>query len=269
MALNYLHGLDIVYRDLKPENILLNTDGHVKIADFGFAKSCETTTWTLCGTPDYLAPEIVSQQRYNKSVDWYALGVLIYEMLSGLPPYHQQVPHHIELYEKIMQGPRYIRWPTAFNENATDLILKLMESDPSRRYGNLRHGAGDVFAHPWFREVDWEKLGRREIMAPYLPRITGEGDASAYVPSTSYVITMLTRYPALTTTRKITSPRRTDCQLQICLGAYSLTSSIPRRPSCHDAHDFTTHTLEISWRTFPRHLKRRDYTLCYLPTHTP
>ncbi|TEB38119.1 kinase-like protein [Coprinellus micaceus] len=180
LALNYLHGLDIVYRDLKPENILLNTDGHVKIADFGFAKSCETTTWTLCGTPDYLAPEIVSQQRYNKSVDWYALGVLIYEMLSGLPPYHQQVPHHIELYEKIMQGPRYIRWPTAFNENATDLILKLMESDPSRRYGNLRHGAGDVFAHPWFKEVDWDKLGRREIMAPYLPRITGEGDASAF-----------------------------------------------------------------------------------------
>lgn len=113
-------------------------------------------------------------------MDWYALGVLIFEMLSGLPPYHQPEPNPVLLYERISRGPAYIRWP-AFNPNATDLILKLMESDPSKRYGNLRHGAGDVFAHPWFREVDWEKLRKREIMAPYLPKIDGDGDASAYV----------------------------------------------------------------------------------------
>lgn len=121
----------------------------------------------------------MNQQRYNKSVDWYALGVLIFEMLSGLPPYHQAEPNHMILYEKIMRGPAYIRWPTQFHANATDIILKLMESDPSRRFGNMRHGAGDVFAHPWFQEVDWVKLAAREITAPYLPRITGEGDASA------------------------------------------------------------------------------------------
>ncbi|KZT22477.1 kinase-like protein [Neolentinus lepideus HHB14362 ss-1] len=180
LALHYLHGLDIIYRDLKPENILLNFDGHIKIADFGFAKHCDTTTWTLCGTPDYLAPEIIGKQRYNKSVDWYALGVLIFEMLSGLPPFHQPDGNPVILYEKIAHGLAYIRWPPVFNENSMNLIEHLMDKDPSRRYGNLKHGAGDVFAHPWFAEVDWKKLLNREITAPYLPKINGDGDASAF-----------------------------------------------------------------------------------------
>jgi protein kinase A len=106
--------------------------------------------------------------------------VLIFEMLFGVPPYHQaeQPANPIKLYEDIIRGPAHIRWPP-FNPHATDLIMKLMEGEPSKRYGNLKHGAGDVFAHPWFREVDWAKLLDRGITAPYLPKISGDGDASA------------------------------------------------------------------------------------------
>ena len=122
--------------------------------------------------------QIIRNERYNKSVDWYALGVLIFEMLSGLPPFHEPDIAPVKLYEKIATGPSCIKRP-AFHPNATDLILKLLEHDPTKRYGNLKHGAGDVFAHPWFREVDWEKLRDREIVAPYQPKIATPGDASA------------------------------------------------------------------------------------------
>jgi protein kinase A len=125
-------------------------------------------------------PQIIAKNRYNKSVDWYALGVLIYEMLAGVPPFHQaeQPANPLRLYEDIMRGPGALRWP-AFQPYATDLITRLMEGEPSRRAGNLKNGAGDVFTHAWFREVDWTKLLNRAITAPYLPKISGEGDASA------------------------------------------------------------------------------------------
>lgn len=178
LALDYLHCLDIVYRDLKPENILLGSDGHIKITDFGFAKLVPDITWTLCGTPDYLAPEIVQSKGYNKSVDWYALGVLIFEMLAGYPPFYCEEESPMRLYEKIIAGK--VRYPSYFNPSAKDLLKSLLTADLSKRFGNLANGSRDIFHHAWFAEVDWERLYRKQIPAPYVPRVSSEWDSSNF-----------------------------------------------------------------------------------------
>nr|VWO95105.1 Vinclozolin resistance protein [Ganoderma boninense] len=101
-------------------------------------------------------------------------------MLSGQLPFHEPGLSSVDLYAKILQGSSYIAWPVSLDMNAKDLMLKLMERDPSKRLGNLAQGVNDVLAHPWFAEVDWKKLMRREIAAPYLPSIANDGDASAF-----------------------------------------------------------------------------------------
>ncbi|RKP20780.1 Pkinase-domain-containing protein [Rozella allomycis CSF55] len=177
LSFEYLHSKDIIYRDLKPENLLIDKNGHVKITDFGFAKFVPEVTWTVCGTPDYLAPEIIqSKVGYGKAVDWYTLGVLIYEMLAGFPPF--QDDDHFRLYEKILSGK--VGFPSHFDPAAKDLLKKLLTPDITKRYGNLKNGANDIKQHKWFSGIDWKKLSKCQIAAPYIPMVKGDGDASNF-----------------------------------------------------------------------------------------
>jgi protein kinase A len=165
LALEYLHHCCIIHRDVKPENIFLSESGYIKLGDFGFCKVIKTRTWTLCGTPEYLAPEIITSKGYSFPVDWWALGVLIYEMIAGAPPFYSSDP--IKLYEKVLAGR--FKTPDVMTPACKSLVKSLLEVDPIKRLGSLKAGVYDIKSHEWFRQVDWHAIHYHKAVAPYMP----------------------------------------------------------------------------------------------------
>ena len=174
LAIDLLHRNHMLYRDLKPENILIGVDGHIKITDFGLSKILSNfeKTYTICGTVQYLAPEILSGEGYNEAVDWWSLGCIMYEMLTSKFPFRfsKSGKLSLEVYKKAIRYPDYIE------DNAKDLISKLLENDPKKRLGDGKGGGEEVKKHPYFEGVDWDDAWNKKLDPPYRPKVENETD---------------------------------------------------------------------------------------------
>ena len=174
LALESLHKNNMVYRDLKPENILLDSKGHVKLTDFGLSKILEDEddkAFTLCGTPQYLAPEVLLKKGYDKMVDWWSLGCVMYEMLMGRLPFAiKRGMINLKIYEKKVDYPRKI------SNEARDLIEKFLVVNPTERLGYGPNGTDDIKNHPFFNGVDWDLAIQKKYKPPFIPKLKNDVD---------------------------------------------------------------------------------------------
>ena len=179
-ALAYLHATSIVYRDLKPENLLIDAEGYLKLVDFGFAKVVKDRTYTVCGTPEYLAPELVLGKGHGAGVDYWALGILLFEMVAGYSPFADQAnSDQMVICKNIIKNapefPAHVK-----DRDLKDLVLALLAKDPTKRLGCMLGGAEEVRAHPFFRHVDWDAMLAKRAPAPWRPLLASPLDTSNF-----------------------------------------------------------------------------------------
>jgi len=158
------------------KNLLLDKKGYLKITDFGFAKRVDFKTYTLCGTPEYIAPEVLLNKGHGKGVDWWTLGILIYEMLTGEPPFVDDDP--MGIYQKILGNK--LSFPKGFEKSAKSLTKKFLTADLTKRYGCLKNGSLDIKKSKWFANMDWNRLQRKELVAPIIPEVSSDTDTSNF-----------------------------------------------------------------------------------------
>ncbi|ELK18216.1 RAC-beta serine/threonine-protein kinase [Pteropus alecto] len=198
-ALEYLHSRDVVYRDIKLENLMLDKDGHIKITDFGLCKegiSDGATMKTFCGTPEYLAPEVLEDNDYGRAVDWWGLGVVMYEMLCGRLPFYNQ--DHERLFELILMEE--IRFPRTLGPEAKALLAGLLKKDPKQRLGGGPSDAKEVMEHRFFLSINWQDVVQKKLLPPFKPQVTSEVDTRYFddeFTAQSITITPPDRYDSL------------------------------------------------------------------------
>ena len=179
MALGHMHKKNIIYRDLKPENILMDEDGYICLTDFGLAKILENNekAYSFCGTPDYLAPEILAESGHAFPVDWWSLGILTYEMIVGFPPFYTGTNNNSKMYELIKKKAVYFPDPHRHNiqmsDECKDFITKLLDKSANTRLGT-QGGLDAILAHPWLDQIDSERILEKTIEAPTKPQLSSD-----------------------------------------------------------------------------------------------
>jgi len=170
LALEYLHSMKIMYRDLKPENILLCSSGHIKLVDFGLAKIITDRTYTLCGTAEYLAPEMIENKGHGMAIDFWALGIIVYEMIHGQPPFVAPTP--FEVYKQICHKPKpkIVYNAKDFDKRVKSFLGKLLVADRLKRLGCGKGGVSAVKKDAWFTGLDWDAVGKKQLEVPFLPK---------------------------------------------------------------------------------------------------
>jgi len=177
-AFEHLHERKIIFRDLKPENLLITDKGHVKLTDMGLAKVAVGKTYTTCGTPDYFAPELIASIGHTHSVDWWALGILLFELMAGHPPFESPAP--MQTYNKVTKGINRVVFPSKLRGNGEDLVKGLCRKDPSQRLPMQKGGIENLRQHAWYKGFDWIAMKDLTLKAPYKPVVKGKKDIANF-----------------------------------------------------------------------------------------